>query len=350
MKPETRNQKPETTIELRSDTFTLPTPAMREAMFRAEVGDDVYGEDPTVNRLETLAAEMFGKEAALFTTSGTQGNLLALLSHCQRGEEYIVGQSAHTYRYEAGGAAVLGSIQPQPLDFEPDGTLDLAKVAAAIKPDDYHFAITRLLCLENTQDGKVLPLAYQAEARTLAKRHGLNIHLDGARVFHAAVAQGVDVREIVKNYDSVSVCLSKGLCAPVGTMLVGDADFIARARRWRKMVGGGMRQAGVLAAAGILALTEMVERLAEDHRHAEMLAAGLAEIPGFSVEWQATNMVFYRLDENPAGKFSAFMAKRGINIGDDSGLIRAVTHHGITATDIERVLDAARVFSTVFFT
>lgn len=337
-------------IELRSDTFTLPTPAMREAMFRAEVGDDVYGEDPTVNRLETLAAEMFGKEAALFTTSGTQGNLLALLSHCQRGEEYIVGQSAHTYRYEAGGAAVLGSIQPQPLDFEPDGTLDLAKVAAAIKPDDYHFAITRLLCLENTQDGKVLPLAYQAEARALAKRHGLNIHLDGARVFHAAVAQGVDVREIAKNYDSVSVCLSKGLCAPVGTMLVGDADFIARARRWRKMVGGGMRQAGVLAAAGILALTEMVERLAEDHRHAEMLAAGLAEIPGFSVEWQATNMVFYRLDENPAGKFSAFMVERGINIGDDSGLIRAVTHHGITAADIERVLDAARAFGAIFFT
>jgi len=336
-------------IELRSDTFTLPTPAMREAMFRAEVGDDVYGEDPTVNRLEALSAELFGKEAALFTTSGTQGNLLALLSHCQRGEEYIVGQSAHTYRYEAGGAAVLGSIQPQPLDFEPDGTLDLAKVEAAIKPDDYHFAITRLLCLENTHDGKVLPLDYQAEAAALAKRHGLNIHLDGARVFHAAIAQGVDVREIARHYDSVSVCLSKGLCAPVGTMLVGDADFIARARRWRKMVGGGMRQAGILAAAGILALTDMPERLAEDHQNAKMLADGLAEMPGFTVEWQATNMVFYRLARNPAGQFSTFMAERGINIGDDSGLIRAVTHYGITAADIERVLEAARSFSAMFF-
>ncbi len=337
-------------IELRSDTFTLPTPAMREAMFRAEVGDDVYGEDPTVNRLEALAADMFGKEAALFTTSGTQGNLLALMSHCRRGEEYIVGQSAHTYRYEAGGAAVLGSIQPQPLDFEPDGTLDLAKVESAIKPDDYHFAVTRLLCLENTQDGKVLPLDYQAEARALAKRHGLNIHLDGARVFHAAVAQGVDVREIAQHYDSVSICLSKGLAAPVGTMLVGDAEFIARARRWRKMVGGGMRQAGILAAAGILALTEMVERLAEDHRNAKMLADGLAEIPGFTVEWNATNMVFYRVDGNPAGKFSVFMAERGINIGDDTGIIRAVTHVGITADDIGRVLDAARAFSAVSFT
>lgn len=332
-------------IELRSDTFTLPTPAMREAMFRAEVGDDVYGEDPTVNRLEALAAEMFGKEAALFTSSGTQGNLLALMSHCQRGEEYIVGQSAHTYRYEAGGAAVLGSIQPQPLDFEPDGTLNLQKVEAVIKPDDYHFARTRLLCLENTTNGKVLPLEYQAEARALAKRHGLNIHLDGARVFHASVAQGVDVCEIAQHYDSVSVCLSKGLSAPVGTVLVGNADFIARARRWRKMVGGGMRQAGILAAAGILALTEMVERLAEDHRHAQMLADGLAEIPGFTVTANNTNMVFFKLDEPLVGKFAPFMAKWGINIGDGAGAIRAVTHYGIAAEDITRVLDAARACS-----
>jgi len=345
MQPETKNKKPETIVELRSDTFTLPTPAMREAMFRAEVGDDVYGEDPTVNRLEALAAEMFGKEAALFTSSGTQGNLLALMSHCRRGEEYIVGQSAHTYRYEAGGAAVLGSIQPQPLDFEPDGTLSLQKVEAVIKPDDYHFARTRLLCLENTTNGKVLPLDYQAGARALAKRRGLNIHLDGARVFHAAVAQGVNVREIAKNYDSVSVCLSKGLSAPVGTVLVGDADFIARARRWRKMVGGGMRQAGILAAAGILALTEMVERLAEDHRNAKMLADGLAEIPGFTVTANDTNMVFFKLDEPLVGKFTPFMAKWGINIGDGAGEIRAVTHYGITAEDITRVLDAARVYS-----
>ncbi len=335
-------------IELRSDTFTLPTPAMREAMFRAEVGDDVYGEDPTVNKLESLAAEMFGKEAALFTTSGTQGNLLALLSHCQRGEEYIVGQSAHTYRYEAGGAAVLGSIQPQPLNFEPDGTLDLAKVTAAIKPDDYHFAKTKLLCLENTTDGKVLPLNYQATARALAKKHGLNIHLDGARVFHAAVDLGVPVSDIAQHYDSVSVCLSKGLCAPIGTVLVGDADFIARARRWRKMVGGGMRQAGIIAAAGILGLTEMVERLAEDHANAKLLADGLARIDGFNLLSNDTNMVFFKLDTHLVGKFSPFMAKHGINIGDGNAPIRAVTHHDITATDIERVLDAARAYSIMY--
>jgi len=336
-------------IELRSDTFTLPTPAMREAMFRAEVGDDVYGEDPTVNKLEALAAEMFGKDAALFTSSGTQGNLLALLSHCQRGEEYIVGQSAHTYRYEAGGAAVLGSIQPQPLNFEADGTLDLAKVERFIKPDDYHFAKTKLLCLENTTGGKVLPLNYQAKARALAKRHGLNIHLDGARVMHAAVALGVPVSEIAQYYDSVSVCLSKGLSAPIGTVLVGDADFIARARRWRKMVGGGMRQAGIIAAAGILGLTDMVDRLAEDHANAKLLADGLTKIPGFNLLSNDTNMVFFKLEARLVGKFSSFMADRGINIGDGDAPIRAVTHYGITADDIARILSAAQIFSKEIF-
>ncbi|RME50044.1 MAG: low-specificity L-threonine aldolase [Caldilineae bacterium] len=334
-------------IDLRSDTVTHPTPAMREAMYRAEVGDDVYGEDPTVNRLEALAAERLGKEAALYVTSGTQSNLLAIMSHCQRGDEYIVGQMAHTYRYEAGGAAVLGSIQPQPLDFEPDGTLNLQKVEAAIKPDDYHFARTRLLCLENTHNGLALPLDYQAAASDLAHRRGLSIHLDGARIFNAAVKQGVDVREIARHYDSVSVCLSKGLAAPVGSVLCGTADFIARARRWRKMVGGGMRQAGIIAAAGIVALTEMVERLAEDHANAHRLAMGLAAIDGFEVSWSEaqTNMVFFTLHPSLVGKFAPFMRERGIITADGPGPIRAVTHYGIEAADIERVVQAAAEFS-----
>jgi threonine aldolase len=336
-------------IDLRSDTVTLPTPAMREAMARAEVGDDVYGEDPTINKLEALAAERLGQEAALFVTSGTQSNLVALLSHCSRGDEYIVGQGAHTYRYEAGGAAVLGSIQPQPLDFEPDGTLDLKKVEATIKPDDYHFARTRLLCLENTQGGKVLSLDYQAEASDFAKERGLAIHLDGARIFNAAVKLGVDVREISQHYDSVSVCLSKGLAAPVGSVLCGPKPFIKEARRWRKMVGGGMRQAGILAAAGIIALTEMVDRLAEDHANARRLAEGLAEIPGFSVvEVVQTNMVFFTLAKPLVGRVAPFMAEQGVIIGDGPYPIRAVTHYGLEAADIERVIQAAAECSARF--
>ncbi|MFU8769867.1 MAG: low-specificity L-threonine aldolase, partial [Desulfotignum sp.] len=263
-------------IDLRSDTVTRPGREMLAAMMAAPVGDDVYGEDPTVNLLEQTAARITGKAAALFCASGTQTNLVALLSHCERGDEYIVGQTAHTYRYEAGGGAVLGSIQPQPLDFEPDGTLDLARVARFIKPDDFHFAKTRLLCLENTQGGKVLPLEYLKDARALADRHGLGFHLDGARVFNAAVKLGVDVKEITTLFDSVSCCLSKGLGAPVGSVLCGSDAFIARARRWRKMVGGGMRQAGILAAAGLYALSRNIDRLAEDHAHAARLAAGLS--------------------------------------------------------------------------
>ena len=334
-------------IDLRSDTVTLPTPAMRQAMAQAEVGDDVYGEDPTVNRLEALAAERLGKEAALFVSSGTQGNLLAVMTHCQRGDEYIVGQDAHTYKYEAGGAAVLGSIQPQPLDFEPDGTLDLRKVAAVIKPDDSHFARTRLLCLENTKAGQVLPLDYLAQASLFARSHGLSTHLDGARVFNAAVKLNVDVREITGHVDTVSCCLSKGLAAPVGSVLCGPADFIKSARRWRKMVGGGMRQAGILAAAGILALTEMVDRLAEDHAHARRLADGLAEIPGFKVNLETvqTNMVFFELAEPMVGRFAPFMAHRDIIVGDGRAPIRAVTHYGIEAGDIERVIQVAAEFS-----
>jgi threonine aldolase len=330
-------------IDLRSDTVTLPTPAMRQAMANAEVGDDVYGEDPTVNRLEALAAEILGKEAALFVTSGTQGNLLGVMSHCGRGDEYIVGQTAHSYRSEAGGAAVLGSVQPQPLDFEPDGTLNLDKVKAVIKPDNDHYARSRLLCLENTQAGKVLPLNYLARANTLAKAHNLAIHLDGARVFNAAVKLGVDVKEITQHFDTVSACLSKGLAAPVGSVLCGPAETIKRARRLRKMVGGGMRQAGVLAAAGIVALTEMVERLSDDHTNARRLAEGLLDIPGFALDLATvqTNMVFFSLAKPLVGKFGPFMAERGIIIGDNPYSIRAVTHYGIEAEDIEHVLEAA---------
>jgi len=263
------------TIDLRSDTVTRPTPAMRRAMAAAEVGDDVYGDDPTVNRLEATAAERLGFEAALFTCSGTQANLVSIMTHCARGEEYIVGQQAHTYKYEGGGAAVLGSIQPQPLDFEADGTLDLERVARAIKPADFHFARTRLLCLENTQGGKVLPLDYLKRAGEFARARKLRLHLDGARIFNAAVQLGMDVRELTAPFDSVSVCLSKGLGAPVGSMVCGGREFIGEARRWRKVCGGGMRQAGILAAAGLYALDHHVDRLADDHHNAGLLARGL---------------------------------------------------------------------------
>jgi threonine aldolase len=338
-------------IDLRSDTVTLPSPAMRRAMAQAELGDDVYGEDPTVNELEALAAAMLGKENAVFVTSGTQSNLVAVLTHCTRGDEYIVGQQAHTYRYEAGGAAVLGSIQPQPLDFEPDGTLDLAKVEAAIKPDDYHFARTRLLCLENTQAGRILPLDYLAEAGAFARAHDLATHLDGARIFNAAVKLRVDVQEIARHFGSVSVCLSKGLAAPVGSVLCGSVEFIREARRWRKMVGGGMRQAGVLAAAGIIALTEMVKRLQEDHTNARCLAEGLANIPGFSMDLAAvhTNMVFITLADSLKDGFGPFMAERGIIVSDRSTPIRLVTHYGIDAADIEYVIRSAATYSAQYY-
>jgi threonine aldolase len=249
-------------VDLRSDTVTKPTPAMREAMARAEVGDDVFGDDPTVNALQQRIATMLGFEAALFVPSGTQSNLVAIMSHCQRGDEYIVGQMAHTYRWEGGGAAVLGSVQPQPLAHQGDGTLALADIEAAIKPDDAHFARSRLLCLENTLGGRALPLAYMRDATALACRRGLAAHLDGARLFNAATALHVSAREIAQHFDSVSVCFSKGLGAPVGSALCGSREFIARAHRWRKMAGGGMRQAGVLAAAALHALEHHVERLA----------------------------------------------------------------------------------------
>ena len=333
-------------IDLRSDTVTKPDEAMRNCMARAEVGDDVYGEDPTVNRLEALCAGMLGKETALYCSSGTQSNLLALLSHCRRGDEYIVGQHAHTYRYEAGGAAVLGSIQPQPLDFEPDGSLDLEKVERYIKPDNFHFAPTALLCLENTQGGKVLPMDYLDRAATFVKEKNLKFHLDGARIFNAAVTLNCPVTAISNHFDSVSVCLSKGLGAPVGSVLCGSGALIKKARRWRKMVGGGMRQAGILAAAGIYALQNNIDRLALDHEHAARLKAGLSAINALDVSPDSgqTNMVFVSTRGKGAG-LTAFMKKRGILISGEDHL-RLVTHLNINAHDIETVIEAFKLFFT----
>lgn len=327
-------------IDLRSDTVTQPTAAMRAAMAAAAVGDDVYGEDPTVNRLEQEAAALLGVEAALFVSSGTQGNLLAILCHCQRGDEYIAGQTAHCYRSEGGGAAVLGGIQPQPLDFQPDGTLSLAQVAATIKPDNPHYARTRLLCLENTQAGRPLPLSYLAEARQLTTDHGLALHLDGARLFNAAVAQGVSAREIMGHVDSASICLSKGLGAPVGSLLCSSNDLIATARRWRKMLGGGMRQAGILAAAGLLALHDGPAQLAADHANAKQLASGLAEA-GYPVDLTAvqTNMIFMPMGAEAAAQLAAALARQGILVGGYDAL-RLVTHRDIRPADIETAIAA----------
>jgi threonine aldolase len=328
-------------IDLRSDTVTKPSPAMRRAMAEAEVGDDVYRDDPTVNRLERHAAQLLGCEAALFTASGTQANLIAIISHCQRGDEYIVGQTAHTYRYEAGGAAVLGSVQPQPIEFEDDSTLDLDKVAAKIKPDDIHFARTRLLCLENTQNGKALPLPYLAQAAAFARGRGLKLHLDGARLMNAVVKDGVAVTDITGHFDSISLCLSKGLGAPVGSVLAGRGEFIEEARKWRKMVGGGMRQAGILAAAGLFALEHNVQRLADDHRHAAMLASGLAAFTELTVEVHPaqTNMVFFRCDPSRAAALGQFLAGRGILVSAGA-VTRLVTHLDVSGDDIARVLQA----------
>ena len=331
-------------IDLRSDTVTQPTVAMRETMMAAELGDDVYGEDPTVNRLENWLAAELGFEAALFVPTGTMSNLLGLMAHCERGDEYIVGQQAHTYKYEGGGADVLGSIQPQPIDGEADGSLDLAKVEAAIKQDDFHFARTRLLALENTMQGKVLPLDYLAAARELTLRRGLGLHLDGARLYNAAVKLGVPAGEITRHFDSVSVCLSKGLGAPVGSVLCGSAALIGKARRLRKMVGGGMRQAGVLAAAGLYALQHQVERLAEDHANAARLGEGLAAL-GYSVEPVQTNMVYVQLGER-AGQIKAFMAEHGIAVSAAPRL-RLVTHLDVSAEQIEQVIEAFAAFRSL---
>src|SRR5450830_2001218 len=267
-------------LDLRSDTVTRPSAAMRAAMNAADVGDDVYGDDPTINRLQEYAADLFGFEDAVFAPSGTQSNLLALLVHCGRGDEYLVGQEAHTYRYEGGGAAVLGSIQPQPIINQADGSIALADIESYIKPDDFHFARTKLLALENTINGRVLPMDYVQQATKLAHDKGLATHLDGARVCNAAVKLGVSPREITRGFDSVSVCLSKGLGAPVGSVLLGSRPLIKEAKRWRKMLGGGMRQAGVIAAGGLYALEHNVARLAEDHANAAYFAGELAKFKG----------------------------------------------------------------------
>lgn len=333
------------TVDLRSDTVTRPTLAMRAAMAEAVVGDDVFGEDPTVNRLEALAAEMTGAEAALFVSSGTQGNLVAVLSHCQRGDEYIVGQQAHTYKDEGGGAAVLGSIQPQPLDFEPDGSLNLTDVAKAIKPDDYHFAHTRLLCLENTQAGKVLPLDYLEQAAAFTQQHGLGLHLDGARVFNAAVKLNVPVQTITRHFDSVSFCLSKGLGAPVGSVLCGSMELIQKARRWRKVLGGGMRQAGVLAAAGIVALNNHIDRLEEDHANARSLAEGLAQVDELEIDPQSvqTNMVFVSVAKTKSTALAGFLKRHDVLIIPGE-TVRLVTHLDVTADDIRRAIATFKDF------
>jgi threonine aldolase len=328
-------------IDLRSDTVTRPTRPMRDAMANADVGDDVYGEDPTVNALEALAAERVGFAASLFVPSGTMSNLLALLTHCGRGDEYIAGQQAHTYKYEGGGGAVLGGIQPQPLPFQIDGTLDLDAVEAAIKPDDFHFAKTRLLCLENTLAGVPLPLDYLPRARAVCDRRKLALHLDGARLFNAAVASRVPVSTLTAGCDSVSVCLSKGLGAPAGSVLCGSTEFVRQARRWRKMLGGGMRQSGVLAAAGIHALNHHVDRLADDHARAAHLAAALGDLAAFVGKVRsATNMVFVDIAARDLVALTKHLEKHQIRVRGS----RWVVHLDVDDDGIQRIIDAARTY------
>ena len=318
-------------VDLRSDTVTQPTAGMRAAIAAAPLGDDVFADDPSVNALQARIAALLGFEAALFVPTGTQSNLCAILAHCQRGDEYIVGQMAHCYRWEGGGAAVFGSVQPQPLNHQPDGTLALADIAAAIKPDDVHFARTRLLALENTLGGKLMPMAYLQEATELARQHGLARHLDGARLFNAAVAQAAalgtdpyqEARRIANCFDSVSVCFSKGLGAPIGSALCGSRELITRAHRIRKMAGGGMRQSGLLAAAAEYALVHQVQRLADDHVLAKRLAAGLSRLPGLVVEPPQTNIVFVDLEGTARAKAA--------------GLIPELARHGVLATGLYRL-------------
>jgi threonine aldolase len=361
--------------DFRSDTVTRPTAGMRAAIAAAELGDDVFGDDPSVNRLQRHAAELLGFEDALFGPSGTQTNLMALLAHCERGDEAIVGQQWHAYRWEAGGMAVLGSIQPQPLEHAPDGTIPLAAIEGAIKPDDPHFARTRLVCMENTTGGKVLPMDYLREVRALARRRGLATHLDGARLFNAAVAvaqrraageragdtQGeastdpyAVAREICANFDTVSLCLSKGLGAPVGSLLLGPRAVVARARRWRKMLGGGMRQAGLLAAAGQYALERHVLRMADDHLLARRLAEGLNAIGarhgGLRADPPQTNILFVPVDEAIADAFAAHLTGHDVRTTGSrgryaSGLVqRWVTHHDVGPAEVDAALATVAAF------
>ena len=338
-----------TVIDLRSDTVTRPTPAMREAMANAEVGDDVFRDDPTVNRLEAETAERLGKDAGLFVPSGTQSNLCALLAHCQRGDEYIVGEHAHTYSHEAGGAAVLGSIQPQPVRVGSDGMLDLDHVDEVVKPDDSHFARSRLLCLENTHDGKVLTLEQQASGRASADKHGLSYHLDGARLWNASVALGVSPADVAAPFDTVSVCLSKGLGSPLGSVLVGSDELVKSARRWRKALGGGMRQIGIIAAAGLHVLENHIDRLSDDHRNAARLAEGLGAIDGLTIDSCDTNMVFFHLDrpdDTVADRLeehdilSLWWRARSTAWPGEGSHSRMVTHYDVADDDIDKVIDA----------
>lgn len=336
------------TIDLRSDTVTLPTPAMREAIYRAELGDDVFGEDPTTNRLEKMAAERMGKEAALLVVSGTMGNLVCTLTHCRRGEEVILGDRSHTFLYEAGGMSTLGGIHPHTICNQPDGTMRLEDIEGAIRGSNVHFPRTRLICLENTHNrcyGSALTSEYIDSVAALAKEHGLSIHLDGARIFNAAVALGVDVKELTANVDSLSFCLSKGLSAPVGSVVCGSSEFIAEARRARKVLGGGMRQAGVIAAAGIKALEEMVDRLAKDHENARRLAEGIARISGLSIELAKvqTNIIYFELDEErmtPKELVTELDKKEVKLLSVGARRLRAVTHYGISAGDIDLTIKA----------
>ena len=335
-------------IDLRSDTVTLPTPAMREAMYRAEVGDDVYGEDPTVNRLEAMAAERLGQEAGLLLVSGTMANLVALLTHCGRGDEVILGAAAHIFLFEAGGSAALGGIHHATIPNQPDGTLLLQDIEAAIRGDNIHYPRTKLVCLENTHNrcgGAVLSAEYTDAVCAMAHGRGIKVHIDGARIFNAAVALGVDPADLSRNADSIGFCLSKGLSAPVGSVLCGSKAFIQEARRWRKAVGGGMRQAGILAAAGIVALDEMIDRMAEDHENARLLAEGIARVPGLSVDLESiqTDIVIFEVDPQrmSAAELAQALLDRSVQVGAiSSSRIRAVTHYGIERADVEAALSA----------
>lgn len=330
-------------IDLRSDTVTRPSPAMLEAMMTAKVGDDVWGDDPTVNVFQESLAALTGKQAALLFPSGTQSNLVGLMAHCERGDEYIVGQSAHTDRYEGGGAAVLGSIQPQPIENASDGSLPLEKVSAAIKADDFHFARTRLLTLENTIGGKVLPKDYIRQATELAHSRGLSTHLDGARLFNAAVASQASLEQLCRPFDSVSLCFSKGMGTPIGSALVGSQAFITRARRWRKVVGGGMRQAGIIAAACQYALDHHMDDLAKDHQRAARLAQGLATLPGIEITSQSTNMVFAHIPDEHVAPLSAWLKEHDILI-ELLYATRLVVHRDIDDADIDKVLEVMKAY------
>jgi threonine aldolase len=330
--------------DFRSDTVTKPSAAMRAAMAGAEVGDDVFGDDPTVNLLEQRLATMLGKDAAIYVPSGTQSNLLALMSHCGRGDEFIAGQNAHCYKYEAGGAAVLGSIQPQPIAHQPDGTMALKDIESAIKSGDSHFATTRVIALENTFGGRVLPVDYMFAVSDIAKRHDLGLHLDGARAFNACVALGTDIKSFAAPFDTVSICLSKGLGAPVGSVLVGRSDLIETARRHRKMLGGGLRQSGILAAAGLYALEHNIARLADDHRRAKRLADGLSAHNALSVSQPDTNILWVDIDPSVGDRFTEYLLEQGVGITGRYGQQRWVTHLDIDDEAVDGALGVVAKF------